>query len=126
MSYQRQILGKAGEDIAEKFLKSQGYKILEKNYKSRLGEIDIIAKDKDTFCFVEVKMRTQKDYGSGFEAVTPRKQHQISKTALGYLKEHQLLDASARFDVVAITCDVSETQIDLLKNAFELSSRYGY
>lgn len=127
MSKARQILGKTGEAIAERFLESRGYKILERNYKSKLGEIDIIACDKDTFCFVEVKMRTQDSFGSPLEAITARKQHQISKAALGYLKEHGFLTESARFDVVAITKDIAHSpQIDLIKNAFELSSRYSY
>ena len=127
MNRQRQILGRAGEDIAAEFLRAQGYKILEKNYRSRLGEIDIVARDKKTFCFVEVKMRTQGVFGSALEAITPRKQHQISKVALGYLKERRLLSAPARFDVVAVTQNESGApEIELIKNAFELPPKYGY
>ena len=67
-------LGILAEDKAEEFLKKSGYQILRRNYKTKLGEVDIIAKDKDTFCFVEVKCRSTDKFGKGFEAVSGKKQ----------------------------------------------------
>ena len=119
-------LGILAEDKAEEFLKANGYKILYRNYRNKLGEVDIIAKDKDVFCFVEVKCRLSDNFGKGFEAVTNKKQCQIAKVALSFLKEKKLLDKSARFDVVSIDGSVSEEKITLIKNAFELSERFTY
>ena len=79
-------LGESGEQLAVEFLSSKGYKILERNFKSKLGEIDIVAKDKKTICFIEVKTRSNLEKGLPQESITMRKQHQISKTALSYLK----------------------------------------
>ena len=80
------IKGKYGEDIAVKYLIKNGYKIVERNYHfSRYGEIDIIALDKDTLCFIEVKTRTTEKFGTGFEAVNRTKLSKIYKCALSYL-----------------------------------------
>lgn len=119
-------LGILAEDKAEEFLKANGYKILHRNYRNKLGEVDIIAKDKDVFCFVEVKCRLGESFGKGFEAVTNKKQGQIAKVALSFLKENKLLDKSARFDVVSIDGSASAEKITLIKNAFELSERFTY
>lgn len=119
-------LGVLAEDKAAAFLKASGYRILRRNYRCKLGEVDIIARDKDTFCFVEVKCRLSDKFGKGFEAVTARKQAQISKAALDFLKENNLLGKNARFDVVSLdTCGAQE-QITLVKNAFELNGRFTY
>jgi putative endonuclease len=119
-------LGILSEDKAEGFLKASGYRILRRNYRTKLGEVDIIAKDKDVFCFVEVKSRSNDKYGRGFEAISLKKQAQISKAALNFLKENKLLDKSARFDVVSFDCSSSEQKITLIKNAFELDKRFTY
>ena len=113
-------------DKAEKFLSSRGYKILQRNYKTKLVEVDIIAQDKDTLCFIEVKSRSSDRFGSGLEAVSSLKQRQISKAALSFLKERNLLDKRARFDVVALDGSASEEKITLIKNAFELDERTTY
>ena len=126
MSKDNLNLGALAEDRAEKFLKASGYKILQRNYKTKLGEIDIIAKDKDTFCFVEVKCRLTDRFGTGFEAVTGKKQQQIAKAALSFLKEKKLLDKSARFDTVSLDSSGKEEKITLIKNAFELDERFTY
>ena len=119
-------LGILAEDKAEKFLKASGYKILYRNYRTKLGEVDIIAQDKDTFCFVEVKCRSSDKFGKGFEAVAGKKQSQISKAALSFLKENNLLDKNARFDVVSLDGYGPEEKITLIKNAFELDARFTY
>jgi len=119
-------LGVLAEDKAERFLKASGYKILQRNYKTKLGEIDIIAQDKDTLCFIEVKSRSSDRFGSGLEAVSALKQKQICKAALSFLKENKLLDKQARFDVVSLDASGDAEKITLIKNAFELNARYTY
>ncbi len=126
MSKDNLNLGILAEDKAEKFLKASGYRILQRNYKTKLGEVDIIAKDKDTLCFVEVKCRLSDRFGSGLDAVSRLKQKQISKAALSFLKERNLLDKKARFDVVSLDSSGSEEKITLIKNAFELDARFTY
>jgi putative endonuclease len=117
----RQIFGEKGESIAVRHLKKKGYKILEKNYRTKLGEIDIIAKDKDTLVFVEVKSRRSWQFGNPKAAVTHAKQRKISKVALYYLKTNDRSNAKARFDVVTITATRDKSQIEIVKNAFELA-----
>lgn len=120
-------LGKEGEALAVAFLKKHGYRILEKNFKTPLGEIDVIALDGDTVCFIEVKTRTNETYGSPFEAISRFKQRKLSQSALLYLKRKNLLHQKARFDIVAVARDEQgEYQASILRDAFELNSSYGY
>jgi putative endonuclease len=121
MVNQRQTYGRESESIAVKQLKKQGYKIVEQNYRSKLGEIDIIAKDKKTLVFVEVKARRSDRYGSPKWAITPKKKRQMSKVALYYLKVTKQTNVKARFDVVTIRSLENKPQIDIIKNAFELA-----
>ncbi len=126
MSRDNLNLGILSEEKATEFLKANGYKILWRNYKTRLGEVDIIAKDKDTVCFIEVKSRSSDRFGFALEAVSRLKQKQISKVALSFLKEKNLLDKKARFDVVALDCPGVKERISLIKDAFELDERFTY
>lgn len=126
VSKQNLYLGKSGEEKAVGLLKENGYKILVRNYRTRLGEIDIIAKDKGTIAFIEVKTRNSDKFGLPSEAVSGLKQRQISKAALLYLKENRLLDKPARFDVVSIDCGEDKPRLDLIKNAFELDKEFSY
>jgi putative endonuclease len=121
MQNQRQKFGRESESIVAKQLKKHGYKILEQNYRTKLGEIDIIAKDKKTLVFVEVKARRSDLYGSPKWAITPKKQRQISKVALYYLKVTKQTKVKARFDVVTVSLFEDKPQIDIIKNAFELA-----
>jgi len=121
MQDKRQQLGRKNENLAVWYLKKNGYKIVEQNYRTPLGEIDIIAKEKKTIVFVEVKSRQSVRYGNPKWAVTPKKQRKISMVALQYLKSIRQTDAKARFDVVAITSNRDEPQIEVVKNAFELA-----
>ncbi len=118
---QRQAFGKAGEELAVRYLKKKGYKVLEQNYTCPVGEIDIIAKDKKTIVFVEVKTRRSMSYGSARLAITPRKQRKISMTALYYLKSNHQMDQHARFDVVTVQSTGGTQEIDLIQNAFDLA-----
>ena len=121
MKNQRQKFGEKGEALAARQLKKEGYKILETNYLTRLGEIDIIAKDKDTLVFVEVKTRRSVYFGSPKGAVTPQKQKKISMAALYYLKATHQTNAKARFDVVAVNVNRDKPRVEIIKNAFELA-----
>ncbi len=123
---QKKYLGNSGESKAASFLIDNGYKILAKNYRTKLGEIDIIAIDKDTICFVEVKTRSTDKFGLPQEAILDNKKRRIAKTALLFLKEKKLLDKKARFDVIAITFQKDLPKIDLIQNAFELDAKYTY
>lgn len=121
MLNKRQQYGHKSESAAVDFLRRNGYRILARNYRTRLGEIDVIAKDGDTIVFVEVKARRSNRYGPPKAAVTPAKQRKISMVALQYLKDAQLTDTSARFDVVAICSQDNRSRIEIIKNAFELA-----
>ena len=112
--------GKKGEDIAVVYLKSAGYRIVERNYKCLFGEIDIVAKDGDTVVFVEVKSRKSEEFGDPQVAVGLEKQKKISKISLKYLEEKHLYPCNARFDVVAIKMLPSGNKVELIQNAFEL------
>jgi len=121
MLNRQQQFGKKSEHLAAEFLKRTGYRILETNYRSKLGEIDIIAKEKGTLVFVEVKARNTNRFGSPKAAVTPAKQRKISMAALDYLKRSGQTEASARFDVVAIDTASGKIDIEVIKNAFALA-----
>jgi putative endonuclease len=117
---QRKELGKRGEELALRFLKKKGYRIIEQNYVCKMGEMDIIAKEKDTLAFVEVKTRTSTTFGPPQLAVNSSKQRQLSKVALNFLKEKKLEDVRARFDVVAILLRPKGEEIELIRDAFDL------
>lgn len=115
-------LGKAGEEIAADFLKKSGYKIVEVNYRCPIGEIDIVARDKNELVFVEVKARKSSALGYPEEAVGIKKQKKMSQLASWYLQEKKLNDARARFDVVAVLMLPSGNDIRLIRNAFDFIS----
>jgi putative endonuclease len=117
----RQQFGKKAEDLAVRHLKRQGYKILARNYRTRAGEIDIIARDGHTLVFIEVKGRQSVRFGSAKAAVTRPKQRQVAKVALWYLKETDQMGVKARFDVVAVTRQAGEIAVEIVRNAFPLS-----
>ena len=114
----RQV-GSLGEELAEKYLKKQGYKILEKNYHaSKFSEIDIVARHKNMLVFIEVKLRTSLKAGYGREAVTKRKQDNIRFGAQHYMCYKLKKEETCRFDVLEITFDDTVPQIQLIQNAF--------
>jgi len=120
MTQERLSLGKKGEALAVTQLKALKYKILERNFKCSLGEIDIIARDRNTLVFVEVKTRATKDFGGPAAAVDWRKQRQLCKVALTYLIQKKLTEVPARFDVVAVELLPPSPRIEVIRNAFEL------
>lgn len=116
--------GKAAENAAAEFLKARGYKILERNYKNKFGEIDIIAQHDGVICFLEVKARHSLGQGVPQEAVSTLKQRQICRVAVAYLKSKRLLEHAARFDVLALLYVNNQPEITLITNAFELSANF--
>jgi putative endonuclease len=108
------IKGEMGEERAVKFLKKQKYKILERNYTTHIGEIDIIAEKRDVIVFVEVKERETLEFGRPAEAVDEKKQNKIRQVASLYLQTKRMSFADVRFDVVEILGD----EINLIENAF--------
>ena len=108
------VKGNIGEQLATDFLKKAKYKILERNYRSVIGEIDIIAKDKNTIVFVEVKTRSTLKFGLPCEAVDYRKQQKIHSVASIYLKNKKLEDSELRFDVI----EVLDGEINHIKDCF--------
>ena len=114
----RKNLGKTGESLACEYLKCNKIKVLDKNYKNKIGEIDIIAKDGDTVAFVEVKTRSSYIFGTPAEAVNYKKQQKIIKTALKWMTDKNYED-DIRFDVIEVL--INETgapDINYIKNAF--------
>lgn len=107
-----------GESTACIFLKRSGYKINEKNFRTRYGEIDIIAIESRTICFIEVKSRSRKDYGFPEEFVDKYKQEKLIKTALTYISKNSIVDQDMRFDIVSV--DLSTLESRIIKNAFEV------
>ena len=121
MQNKHQKFGEKSENLAVWYLKQNGYKIIEQNYRNRMGEIDIIAKEKGTLVFVEVKARRSDLFGNPKWAVTPKKQRKISMVALYYLKATKQTRAKARFDVISISSAEDNPRIEIVKNAFELA-----
>jgi putative endonuclease len=116
----RKLFGDRGERQAARHLRKQGYRILARQSRSLIGEIDLIALDGKTIVFVEVKTRSSHVAGHPVEAVDARKQRQLTRAALAWLKRRHLLEHSARFDVVAVTWQPgAPAQIEHFKNAFE-------
>ncbi|MBU4304490.1 MAG: YraN family protein [Candidatus Omnitrophica bacterium] len=122
----KQELGAIGEKLAVDYLKKHGYRIVEQNYRTKLGEIDIIAQEGSYLCFVEVKTRKNASKGWPEEAIGREKIRKISQNALCYLKQKNISGDKMRFDVVAVV--VSEVfiaaRISLIKDAFELAVPY--
>ena len=106
--------GRIGEEQAIKILTKRGYKILERNHRSRFGEIDVIAEEGGCLVFVEVKKRTSGLFGDALSAITRTKQQHMVKSALWYMKKHRCFDRSIRFDAVGLDGD----QVKIVKNAF--------
>jgi putative endonuclease len=126
MTITRLLLGQKGEDIAVGFLERAGYKVLDRNFRCRNGEIDIIALDGKSIVFVEVKTRSKENFGPPKLAVNWRKQKQLIRVALTYLKQKRLMDRPARFDVVGIIIrGDKEEEIELVKDAFGVGDERG-
>jgi putative endonuclease len=118
MTMERQRLGELGERLACQELERLGYAVLARRYRTRFGEIDIIASDAGTVVFVEVKARLDRNFGDPAEAVTPQKQRRVVAMASDYVSRHRLHETPCRFDVVAVDAAVDPPQITVYKDAF--------
>ena len=115
----RQAYGKSGEDLAVEALEHRGYAVTARRYRTKHGEIDIIAHDGEVVVFVEVKARTTAEFGTAAEAVTRRKQRRLVSMAVDYLARNRLSNVPCRFDVVAIDGVGESAVITVYPNAFE-------
>ncbi|NMA87273.1 MAG: YraN family protein [Tissierellia bacterium] len=109
--------GIIGEEIAAKYLLSKGYKIIDKNYRTNIGEIDIIALENDVLAFIEVKTRTSVNYGYPYEAVNWKKQDKIIKSSLIYIKHKNMRNYQIRYDIIEVYL-INEGKINHIENAF--------
>ncbi|MDI6641902.1 MAG: YraN family protein [Elusimicrobiota bacterium] len=122
MSTYRRELGKEGEEKAVEFLEKNGYNILDKNFRTRFGEIDIVANEGNYIVFIEVKTRKSLEFGSPQLSVNYHKKNKLAKLALQYIKSKCQQTKNIRFDVVAIT----KNNIELIKNAFQPHANFFY
>ncbi len=105
--------GNVGEQIAVDYLKSNNYMILKKNFRfGKVGELDIVAQDDDFLVFIEVKTRSNDNYGSGLDAINSRKQKQLVNVAKGYLTVNKIQDVPCRFDAIIINFKNSDYEIE--------------
>jgi putative endonuclease len=118
----RQELGKLGEDLACRELSRRGYAILARRYRTRYGEIDIVARDGATIVIVEVKTRASRDFGGGAAAVTRAKQQRMHRMGTDYLLRRRLAHTPCRFDVVDIRFDAGEPRVEVYRNAFDVGA----
>jgi len=118
----KQSVGKAGEDAAAVFLRKKGYRILARNIRSRRGEIDIVARYRDTICFVEVRTRQNLvSHALALESVGAQKRGRLIRLASAYLQDRGWSDRRARFDVVSVLLREEGTRIILVQDAFSLA-----
>ena len=115
--YVRHEVGKQGEDEAVKYIQNQGYKIIQRNFECRQGEIDIVAKDNNEYVFIEVKTRQNFNYGRPVDAVTEQKQKHILKATKYYLYLHKLENQYVRFDVIEVYKSSNKFYINHIKQA---------
>ena len=128
-SLNRRQLGNKYEALATAHLVRQGFRILERQFRTRAGEIDLIAMDGGTLCFIEVRAKRSGRFGTAAESITPRKQQRLLRTAVYYLHTHpQAQHLPMRFDVVALdaSAEPDAPKITLIRNAFTSDGRYLY
>lgn len=118
-------IGNIGEEAAVQALKKRGYKIIARNYRTKMGEIDIIAKDGEYTVFVEVRLRKSNSFGAPADTIDKRKQQKIIKTAQYYAVKNDIYDTPMRFDAVLINAKIqngklTDENIEIIKNAFQL------
>ncbi len=126
--FPEKTLGQRGEAAAAGYLRRRGYRILARGDRFGPGELDLVALDRDTIVFVEVKTRQSHDAGHPAEAVDDVKQRRLTKLAVTFLKRHGLLERPARFDVVAVTWPAGKRRpaIEHLKNAFDAVGKWEF
>lgn len=122
MTDRRQSIGRRGEAIARARLREMGYRVLEANYRSRYGEIDLVARHDGEYVFVEVRSKSARSAGQPEESITPRKRDHMIAAAQEYLQSHDADGADWRIDLVAIEFGVNGrvSRFDVLRNSVEL------
>ena len=118
----RQSLGRRGEELACAELEKRGYVIVDRRFRTRCGEIDIVARDAGVLVFVEVKARSSSNFGTPLESVTRQKQQRLSRMAASYLCLKRLTNVACRFDVVSILEQHGTPAIELVRGAFDMHS----
>ncbi len=123
MKYYKKKIGSLGEDVAVNYLIQNKYQIIERNFRCKSGEIDIIAKDGGYIVFIEVKTRRNDDFGTPLEAISYSKVSKITKTAQFYLMYNNMQNNDIRFDAIEIIGELENEKlvvksVDLIKNAF--------
>ena len=113
----RRSLGRRGEELAAGYLEKKGYRILQRNYRSGAGEMDIVAQDGDCLVFVEVRTRSTKEYGTPEESITPSKAQRLIEVAQGYLQEQGDSAREWRIDLVAIDWSGDSYRLQHMANA---------
>ena len=113
-------IGRTAEDRARHYLENKGYEFLQSNYRTKLGELDLVMRKDEYVVFVEVKSRKSNDFGFPQEFVMRKKQQKIARTALMFIKARRLQGAAFRFDVIAL----GETGLEHFENAFTPSTMY--
>jgi putative endonuclease len=116
--------GRSGEEAACDFLVAAGYRILERNVETDAGEIDVVAAEGDTLCFVEVKARADDEHGPAIGFVGPRKQRRLARCVALYLAAHDVRDRPVRFDVVGLEREAGAWRCELIRGAFEASTSF--
>jgi putative endonuclease len=111
--------GQVGEQAAHRWLEERGYRIVACNVRNDSGEIDVVAWDGETLCFIEVKARSSPDFGPAIEAVTPRKQRRLARAAAHYLVAADGPPPACRFDVLGLDLEAGEWRYTLVRDAFE-------
>src|SRR3989338_1942380 len=121
LGWEKIKVGRFGERVALEFLKRKGYKVLETNFRTPFGELDLVARKKDFTVFVEIKTRTTSSLGPPYLSVTRMKQAHLIKNALCYLKRYGLVDSNWRIDIVSVklNCEYEAEDIEIIENAVE-------
>lgn len=119
---ERGAFGKRGEDLACEELCRRGYAILDRRFRTRCGELDIVARDGNVIVFVEVKARSGCNFGDPFASVTWKKRQRLSQMAASYLFLKRLHGAPCRFDVVAVTTNSTDVRVEVLQHAFDVGT----
>ena len=119
----RRLFGQEGEAEAERYLRRKGYRIIAKNLRSTVGELDLVAEDGPVLVFIEVKARRTGEYGGAVHAVHRQKQQKLIRLASQFLAQHHWTDRICRFDVVLLeSTGKAALKVEHIKNAFEVSS----
>lgn len=113
--------GRWGEDAASRWLRREGYEILERNFATKAGEIDVVAHDGDTLCFIEIKARTSDRYGLAIEAISRSKQRRLARAAAAYLLRHPT-ESPCRFDVLGMDRAAEGWSFTLVRDAFSVET----